>query len=170
MPRAHSVMKQLNPRLRGGPMAGPLREFTLCLPGLLGPCGVTEVTTGRCCPLQPADPVPTAFTTLWPTLQLTNTCSANMLTRAWDTGLDRGHLCLDASHHDGDFGNHGLEYQEGKDEDGKSQEFSANLHNIIQIGAHGTGRLSLHGTHFLSSVQRSPLAKGWMSSDKGQLP
>lgn len=82
-----------------------------------------------------------------------------MLTRAWDTGLDRGHLCLDASHHDGDFGIHGLEYQEGKDEDGKSQEFSVNLHNIIQIGAHGTWQLSLHGTHFLSSVQRSPLAK-----------
>lgn len=48
---------------------------------------------------------------------------------------------MGASHQDGYLGIHGLEYQEDK-EDGKRQEFSMNLHNIIQTGVHGTWWLS----------------------------
>lgn len=113
-----------------------------CLPRAAQPSGVTEVTVSCSCPLFRADSCPYSFhNSLADSEQASPavpTCSHEPETLGWLSAT-----CLGASHYDGDLGIHGLEYQEEKEADGKSQEFSVNLHTIIQTRARGTWRYSL---------------------------
>lgn len=139
-------------------MAG-LLEVTLCLPGLLGPC-VTRSDHWLLLPTPASRSRPHSFHNPLADITLANTCSANVLHQAWDTGLDRGHLCWMLAITMVIWGFMALNISRGK---GRRWQESKVLCEFTQYHTNWSPwdmKALSAWDPFSLTVQRSPLAKG----------
>lgn len=124
--QSRSVLQQLSSPSAWLTMVVPAQDSLLASPGTLGTSRVPKVTMSGSCPV--------ALTALADFFTSTQCKFAHVSLRYLDglVSLVGTSVWVLASRIDSYFEIHGLEDEEERDENGKSQEFSINLHNIIQ--------------------------------------